>query len=122
MAENKTVSEFMQTVSSNKVALELRVLDKVRDQIESNNRGPASEIIDLAFEITGYGKASIPGGEVQVAGQCLTALVKYLTLRAKNEPLEETLLELITDAMYLYGEVNTNRGVQVVTPLQKKAS
>jgi hypothetical protein len=119
---NKTVSEFIKTVSTNKVALELRILEKVHDQIESYNRGPSSEVIDLIFSITGYGKADIPGGEVQVATQCVTALVKYFSLRAMSgtEPLEEALVELITETVRLYGEVNINRGVQVIVPLQKQ--
>ena len=116
-----TVVGFIKTMSATKLALETNILNRVIGVVESSGRGPASEIIDLTFSITGYGEASVPGGESQVAGNCITALIKYLTLRAKgtNESLEECLLELITQSTRLYGEASTNTGTRVV-PLQKK--
>jgi hypothetical protein len=123
MAE--TVASFLKSMSTTKTALEVGVLKKVMDVVESSDRGPVSEIIDLAFATTGYAKADVPGGEAQVAGHCFTALVKYLGLRASketptNESMEEPLLALITESVRLYGEVNANRGVRIATPLTKQ--
>jgi hypothetical protein len=123
MAE--TVASFLKSMSTTKTALEVGVLRKVMDVVESTDRGPVSEIIDLAFATTGYAKADIPGGEAQVAGHCIAALVKYLNVRASketptNESIEESLLALITESVRLYGEVNANRGVRVTVPLTKQ--
>jgi hypothetical protein len=75
--------------------------------------------------LTGYGRADIPGGESQVAGHCVSILVKYLTLRAKeptnesSESLDECLIDLITQSVRLYGEVNANRGgTRISSPLR----
>jgi hypothetical protein len=117
MADDKSVVGFIRTMAATKLALEMDVLKKVGDTAHSLNR-EVSAIIDLAFEVTGYKKADIPGGESQIAGNCLTALVKYLTLRAvkesSNDAIEESLLALVTEVTRLYGEVNANRGVRVV--------
>jgi hypothetical protein len=125
MAEDKTVAGFIKSMSTTKTALEVGVLKKVMDAVETTDRGPVSEIIDLAFATTGYAYANIPGGESQVAGHCIAALVKYLGLRAlkespTNESMEESLLALITESVRLYGEVNANRGVRIAAPLTKQ--
>jgi hypothetical protein len=117
MAEDQSVAGFIRTMSSTKASLEVHALKKAIDIAQSSNRGSASEIIDLAYSITGYGKADLPGGETQVTGSCLTTLVKYMTLRAKeatNESLEEVLLTLINETTRLYSEVQFNKGVRVI--------
>lgn len=123
--QDKSVVSFIKTMSSTKMGLETDVLKKVLDVVQSTDRGPASEILDLVFAITGYMKADVQGGESQIAGHCVSTLVKYLTLRAKeptnesSESLDECLMELITQSVRLYGEVNANRGgTRVSLPLK----
>src|SRR5215467_14505258 len=101
MAQDKSIAQFIKTMSATKVALEVDILKKISNAVQSTELGPASEIIDLAFAITGYGRADIPGGEAQIAGHCFTTLIKYLSLRAKptNEALEDPLIDLITESV-----------------------
>jgi hypothetical protein len=120
-----SVADFIKTMNTTKTAIELDILRKIVDTIQSSNRGHASEIIDLTYAVTGYSKADIPGGESLAAGNCMEQLVKYLVLRAKqesSESLSECLLELITRSVRLHGEVHANLGTRVVSlqPDQRK--
>ena len=112
MPQDKSIAAFIRTNFETKIAVEVDILKKAIDIVKSANREPSSEIIDLAFALTGYGKADIPGGEAQIAGHCFTTLIRYLTLRANpnNESLEESLVDLITQSVRLYGELTTNLG------------
>jgi hypothetical protein len=119
-AEDKSVTGFIRSMNSAKTAIELDVVKQVLDRVQSKPYDPVSEIIDLVFAVTGFGKAEIPGGEALVAGQCIAKLVRYLTLRAKlgdksNEAsLPDILLEFIAESVHLYGELQANSGVRVI--------
>jgi hypothetical protein len=123
MPEDKSVKGFIQSMSTAKTAIEVDVIKQTLELAQSKPRDSTSEIIDLVFAVTGYDKADVPGGESHIAGECIAKLVRYLTLRAKatsgdksNESfLPDTILELIVESVHLYGEMQANSGVKVVT-------
>jgi hypothetical protein len=121
MPAETSVAGFIQSMNTAKTAIEIDVIKQALDLAQSKSHDSISEVIDLVFAITGYGKAEIPGGEVHVAGECIAKLMKYLTLRAKEDkatnesPLPDTLLDLIRESTRLYAELQINRGVKVVS-------
>jgi hypothetical protein len=134
MAEDRSLSGFIKNQNKTKLHLELEMVKELDSllQTKTTDYGPVCEVIDLVFDVTGYAKAHIPGGEAQVAGRCLAKLVRYLNLRAKEvssgalpdtESLEDSLRDFLGETVRLYGETMANRGAKIVhvTP-EKKAS
>jgi hypothetical protein len=134
MAEDRSLSGFIKNQSKTKFSIELEMLKEVEELLKTKSQdyGPVAEVVDLVFDVTGYAKAHIPGGEVQSAGRCLIKLVRYLNLRAKEvssgslpdtESLEDSLKDFIGETVRLYGECMANRGAKVVhVNAEKKAS
>ena len=114
MAEDRSLSGFIRNQNKTKLHLELEMVKELETllQTKTNDYGPVGEIIDLVFDVTGYARAHIPGGEAQVAGRALAKLVRYLNLRAKEvstgslhdtESLEDSLRDFIGETVRLYG-------------------
>ena len=120
-AEDKSVTGFIQSMGTSKTAIEVDIIKQVLELAQSKPRDSTSEIIDLIFAVTGYGKAATPGGEIHVAAACISTLIRYMVLRAneaidsKNtNEIQDTLLDLINKSVKLYGEVQVNKGVKIV--------
>jgi hypothetical protein len=134
MAEDRSLSGFIKSQNKTKLTLELEMIKELDAllQTKTSDYGPVCEVIDLVFDVTGYAKAHVPGGEAQVAGRCLAKLVRYLNLRAKEassgslpdtESLEDSLRDFLGEAVRLYGESQVNRGTKIVhVNPEKKAS
>jgi len=125
MVEDRSLSGFIRNQNRTKLTLELEMVKELDTlfQEKTTDYGPVCEVIDLVFDVTGYAKAHIPGGEAQVAGRCLAKLVRYLNLRAKEvstgslpntESLEDSLRDFLGEAIRLYGESQANRGMKIV--------
>ena len=119
MAET-SVAGFIKSMNTTKTALEEDVIKKTLELVQSKPYDPASELIDLIFAVTKYSEANVPGGEAYVTGQCISKLVKYLTLRSAGErvtndsPLADVLLEFVRESARLYSEYQANHGIRVV--------
>jgi hypothetical protein len=132
MAEDRSLSGFIRNQNNKKLHLELEIVEELDSLLKTKTEdyGPVCEVIDLVFDVTGYAKAHIPGGEAQVAGRCLAKLVRYLNLRAKEvstgslpntESLEDSLRDFLGETVRLWGEAMANRGVKIVqSSLQEK--
>jgi len=131
MAEDRSLSGFIRNQNKSKLTIELEMVRELETllQTKTEDYGPVCEVIDLVFEVTGYAKAHIPGGESQVAGRCLAKLVRYLNLRAKEvqegklpstESLEDSLRDFLGETVRLYGEAMANRGVKIVQATERK--
>jgi hypothetical protein len=133
MAEDRSLSGFIRSQNKTKLTIELEMIKELDELIgtKTSDYGPVCEVIDLVFDVTGYAKAHIPGGEAQVAGRCLSKLVRYLNLRAKEvstgslpntESLEDSLRDFLGETVRLFGECQANRGTKIlhVSPSEKK--
>jgi hypothetical protein len=118
MPEDKSVTGFIQSMSTAKTAIEVDIIKQALELVQSKPRDATSEIIDLVFAVTGYGKADVPGGESFIAGECIAKLVSYFTVRAtmvaNGNSLPDILLDLVKETIRLYAELQANRGVRVV--------
>jgi hypothetical protein len=123
MPEDKSVTGFIRSMNSTKLSIEVDIVKRVLDLVQSNSSDnssgydPTNEIIDLMFAVTGYGGQNVPGGETHVASNCIAKLVRYMILRAKDktdESLHDALLGFVTESVRLYAEVQANKGVRVI--------
>jgi hypothetical protein len=117
--EDRSVTSFIKTTSSEKQTLESDFLSNIKDLVKERALagGSCYEIIDIIYAVTGFGQAEVPGGESYVFGNLICELVKYAELRSKelrsrtrSNNLEDSLKNLASESIRLYGEVTSNRG------------
>jgi len=117
--EDRSVTSFIKNTSLEKQNWEAGFLGNIKDIIKERALagGSCYEIIDIIYAVTGYGQAEVPGGESHVFGCLVCDIVRYAELRAKelrtktrSDNIEDSLKDLASESIRLYGEVTSNRG------------
>ncbi len=115
------ITSILIRANRDKIESSVELLEQLKTLIatKSADYGPVSEIIDLAFRITRYDEAKIPGAESQIAGRLLVKIIRYMNLRAQelidgkpsanHESLEDSVRDIVGDGVRLYAEVASNR-------------
>ncbi len=115
------LTSLLKKVNREKIEVSVEFLESMKTlvQTKSADYGPVCEMLDLAFRVTRYDEAKVPGAESQVAGRLLVKILRYMNLRAQeliegkptanHESLEDSVRDIIGDGLLLFAEVSANR-------------